>query len=96
MKNFDVLCFVYMFCYSLYVSLVSLNNIHWNQGTVNVRLLYLKQPICDNIWQLCAFYDTNMKFGGTHLDLIITKIFEYRAHQIQISHLKANFLRWLP
>ena len=78
-----------MFYYPLYVSLVSLNNIHWNQCTLNVLLLYLDQPVCDNIWQLCAFYDTNMKFCDTHLDLIITKIFEYRAHQIQISHLKA-------
>ena len=89
MKNLDILCFVYMFYYPLYVRLVSLNNIHCNQGTLNVLLLYLDQPICDKIWQLCAFYDTNMKFGGTHVDLIITKIFEYRAHQIQNSHLKA-------
>ena len=41
-------------------------------------LLCIAQPICDKIWPNWAFYDSSIKFG-THLDLIITKIFGYRA-----------------
>ena len=51
----------------------------FNGALFKIGLRYvLAQPICDKIWQNCAFYDTSMTFG-THLDFIIVEIVGYRA-----------------
>ena len=51
------------------------------------HMFVIAQPICDKIWQNCAFYDTSMKFGS-HLDFIITKKY-LDIGPSQISPLKA-------
>ena len=65
-------------------------NAKWNSRVIDVW------QICDIFWLNCEFYDTSMTFD-TQLEIVISKIFGYRAiADLPRDKRGSHFSKWPP